>query len=102
MRSNESAGEPGAAVGGRVAWLELSNKTRTPRGVSSLATAATRGFQAWTKGQWLHMTMTTVASGASSIGTECSTPSVSDSVKGGTASPISKLILDVLAKRLCR
>jgi hypothetical protein len=77
-----------------VASFEQIARKRTPRGPYSSATARRRGFQAITYGQWLQVWSSTVAGGASSAGTACSAPSVSVSVKAGTASPIWKSAIE--------
>src|SRR5215211_4452719 len=64
-------------------------RKRTPRGWYASATALTRGFQATTYGQWLHITTTTVAGGTSSSGAAWVLPCVSGSSKAGIASPIA-------------
>jgi len=66
-------------------------RKRTPRGAYSSATARSRGFHAITYGQWMQVTTSTVAAGATASGTRCSSPAVSGSVKVGTGSPRVKL-----------
>src|ERR1700755_3360483 len=77
-------------------------RKRTPRGPYSSATARRRGFHAITYGQWLQVTTSTVAAGAASSGTVCSSPSVSGSAKGGTRSPIANgVVVSAMLRGYC-